>query len=160
MNLQILEKAQELVSLLSKKQLKIAVAESCTGGMVTSYITAVSGASQVFELGITSYSNDIKNKFLKVNTATLRKFGAVSQETANEMAKNIRALSGADIGISVTGVAGPDSQEGHTPGTVFIAYCNGHDAKVKKLNIQPESRNFVREQTVFQLLSLVINNTK
>ena len=75
MKAQILEKCEELITLLRQKRLKIATAESCTGGMAAAYITAVSGASQVFELGVTSYSNDIKNKFLKVDSKTLKTFG-------------------------------------------------------------------------------------
>ncbi len=160
MKTQILEKAEELVALLKQKQLKIATAESCTGGMAASYITAVAGASQVFELGITSYSNNIKNKFLKVEPKTLENFGAVSHNTAKEMAKNVRLLSGADVGISVTGVAGPDSQEGHKPGTVFIAYSNKNRTEAKRLDIPPKSRDFVREQTVLQLFNTVIENIK
>ena len=160
MKTQILEKCEELVALLKQKQLKIATAESCTGGMAATYITAVSGASQVFELGITSYSNDIKNKFLKVETKTLENFGAVSCDTAKEMAENVRLLSGADIGVSVTGVAGPDSQEGHKPGTVFIAYSDKNGTRAKQLDIPPKSRDFVREQTVLQLFDTVIKNIK
>lgn len=160
MKAQILEKCEELITLLRQKRLKIATAESCTGGMVTAYITAISGASQVFELGVTSYSNDIKNKFLKVDSKTLETFGAVSHNTAKEMAENVRLLSGADIGISVTGVAGPDSQEGHKPGTVFIAYSDKNGTQSKRLDIPPESRDFVREQTVLQLFNTVIENIK
>lgn len=160
MKSQILEKCEELVALLKQKQLKIATAESCTGGMVASYITAVSGASQVFELGITSYSNDMKNKILRVNSKTLENFGAVSCDTAKEMAENVRFLSGASIGISVTGVAGPASQEGHKPGTVFIAYSDKNGTVAKRLDIPPKSRDFVREQTVLQLFDTVIKNIK
>ncbi len=160
MKAQILEKAEKLVALLKQKSFKIATAESCTGGMAASYITAVSGASRVFELGITSYSNSVKNKFLKVNAQTLETFGAVSFETAKEMAENVRLLSNADIGISVTGVAGPDSQEGLNAGTVFIGYSDENNTFSKLLNINPKDRNFVREQAVFQLFDTVIENIK
>ncbi len=152
MNTEILKAAEVLVELLKRKKLKIATAESCTGGMVSAYITAVSGASQVFEMGVTSYSNRIKNEVLKVDNNTLETKGAVSYETASEMADNIRSLSGADIGVSVTGVAGPDGQDGYTAGTVFVAISRKEGTYTSKLEIEPCDRNFVREQTVLQLI--------
>ncbi len=160
MNTQIFKKAEQAVNLLKEKNLKIATAESCTGGMVASYITSVSGVSKVFELGITSYTNDIKNKFLKVDTDTLEKYGAVSHQTAHQMANNIRTLSNADIGVSVTGVAGPDGQEGHPPGMVFIGLSDKNSTITKQLDIDPKSRNFVREQTVINLFDLIIEHLK
>lgn len=158
MNTRVLKKAEELVSLLKQKKLKIAVAESCTGGMVASYITSVSGASRVFEMGIVSYSNSAKNQLLKISHQTLDGFGAITKETAKEMAQSIRSLSGADIGISVTGVAGPNSMEGQKAGTVFIGYSDKNRTEIKRFDIKPKSRHFVREQTVFQLLDTVVEH--
>lgn len=160
MKKEIFEKAQQLVTLLKDKNLKIATAESCTGGMVSCYITSVSGASQVLELGITSYSNRIKNKILNVNTQTLDTLGAVSSETAEQMAKNVREISDADIGVSVTGVAGPDSQDGYQPGNVFIALSDSGGTFSEHLKIDPKNREFVREQAVKQLFDTVINHIK
>lgn len=157
MNNEILKKAQTLVTLLKEKGLTIATAESCTGGMVSAYITAVSGASQVFELGITSYSNEIKNRILKVDSQTLQNLGAVSGETACQMAQNVRNLAGADIGVSVTGVAGPTSQEGHSVGTVFVGFSDKNSTFFKLLNLPPKDRNLVREQAVLKLFSTVID---
>ncbi len=160
MNKQIFEKAERMVRLLKEKDLKIATAESCTGGMVASFITSVSGVSQVFELGITSYTNDIKNRVLKVDAKTLETHGAVSEQTAKQMAENVRRIANADIGVSVTGVAGPSGQEGHPPGMVFIGISDKNGTEAKLLNIEPQSRNFVREQTVCQLFDAVSKRIK
>jgi nicotinamide-nucleotide amidase len=155
-NNQVFEKAVQAVNLLKEKNLKIATAESCTGGLVSGYITAVSGASAVFELGVTSYSNEIKNAILKVDAKTLQNFGAVSADTAKLMAENVKTLAKADIGLSVTGVAGPASQEGHPVGTVFIGVSGRNGTVTQKLAIDPKDRNFVREQAVFLLLEALI----
>lgn len=156
-NTQLFEKAQQTVDLLKLHNLKIATAESCTGGMVSSFITSVSGVSEIFEMGVTSYSCRIKNKVLGVKNETLKQFGAISESTAEQMAENIREISGADIGVSVTGAAGPDGSEGHDAGFVFIALSHKDGVIVKQLNIEPKSRNFVREQAVLHLFELIIN---
>lgn len=153
MNKQILIAAQEMVELLKRNNLKIATAESCTGGMLSSYITAVSGASKIFEMGVTSYSNRIKNQVLKVDGNTLDTKGAVSGETALQMAQNIRNISGADIGVSVTGVAGPDGQDGYPAGVVFIGISYKDNTDFYKLEIEPRDRNYVREQAVLLIFN-------
>lgn len=124
-----------LVNSLSEAGLSIACAESCTGGLVAKRITDVAGASRVFSYGICTYSNSAKVKLLNVSEKTLEKYGAVSKETAMEMAKGIRRVSGSDIGISTTGVAGPEASEGKPVGTVFIGVsCDGRtEAKELKL---------------------------
>jgi nicotinamide-nucleotide amidase len=156
LNPDVLSLAKKTVELLKQKSLKIATAESCTGGMVSTYITAVSGASKVFEMGLTTYSNRIKNEILKVEKQTLDTIGAVSHDTAKQMAENICTLSSADIGVSVTGVAGPDSQDGYSAGTVFIGLCYNGNTTVKKLSIEPRDRNYVREQAVSEIFNAVI----
>ena len=98
---------ENVVQTLAKKGLKVATAESCTGGLVSERITRVSGSSEVFDCGICSYSNEIKHKVLGVNEETLSVLGAVSAETAIQMAEGVKKLSNADIGISTTGIAGP-----------------------------------------------------
>ncbi len=148
-------KAENTVKLLKEKNLTVATAESCTGGMLASYITSVSGVSDIFEMGITSYSCRIKNKLLGVENKTLEKFGAVSKETATEMAVNVRNLANSDIGVSVTGAAGPSGTEGHPAGYVFIALSAKNALKVELLNIEPKSRNFVREKAVSAVFSLI-----
>lgn len=155
----LLKKAESTVKLLSDKGLKIATAESCTGGMLAESLTAVSGVSEVFELGMTTYSCRIKNEVLGVNQETLSKFGAISENTAREMAENIRLKANSDIGVAVTGVAGPSSSEGHPMGYVFIAAATVSETKVQLLNIKPESRDFVRQSaciSVFELLEKLI----
>ena len=148
-------KAENAVKLLKEKNLTVATAESCTGGMLASYITSVSGVSDIFEMGVTSYSCRIKNKLLGVENKTLEKFGAVSKETATEMAVNVRSLANSDIGVSVTGAAGPSGTEGHPAGYVFIALSAENTLKVELLNIEPKSRNFVREKAVSAVFSLI-----
>lgn len=156
-NKELYKLAEQTITELKSKNLRIATAESCTGGMVASFITSVSGVSEVFELGITSYSNRIKNKILSVNQDTLDSFGAVSEQTAREMAANVRKIADSDLGISVTGAAGPDGTEGHPAGYVFIAIASKTEELVKLLNIEPKSRNYVREQTVAEVFALINN---
>ena len=99
--------ALELVRLLKSKKLHIALAESCTGGLIAQMLTAVAGASEVFELGVVSYSERIKSKVINVQKATLAKYTVYSAETAQEMALGVLALADADLAVGVTGLAGP-----------------------------------------------------
>ncbi len=144
------------IDILRQYKLKISTAESCTGGMVSSYITSVPGVSEFFELGITSYSCRIKNEILNVNNKTLEQFGAISEQTAREMAENVRKISKSDIGLAVTGVAGPDSSEGHPAGYVYISVSGKNGTKVELLNIKPKNRNYIREQATKALFNLLI----
>ncbi len=151
--------AENVVSLLKEKGLTIATAESCTGGLVAATITSFSGVSKIFEMGITSYSCRIKNLALKVSNQTLERFGAISPQCAEEMAINIKRISGADFGLSVTGVAGPDSSEGHPVGYVYICIASDKGCKTELLNIEPLGRDYVRTNaaiSLFQLLEKVI----
>lgn len=157
MNDKIYELSCEAVRLLNENKMTVAAAESCTGGLVSAYITAVPGSSSVFELGITSYSCRIKRETLGVDGETLRNLGAVSRETAYQMAQNVREKADSSIGVSVTGVAGPDGSEGHAPGLVYIAAAYDGGVCVKELNIEPISRNYVREAAVSEILKLLIN---
>ncbi len=154
-NTELYRTAEETVEYLKYKKLTLSTAESCTGGMVSEFITSVPGASQVFELGITSYSCRTKNEILGVKADTLEKYGAVSEQTAKEMAENVRNKAGADIGASVTGAAGPQSSEGHPAGYVFIAVSGKKGTKVRLLNIEPQSRNYVREKAAEEILRMV-----
>lgn len=156
MNDKVYELGIEAVALLKENNMTVATAESCTGGLVSSYITAVPGTSSVFELGVASYSCRIKHKILGVERETLESLGAVSRETAKQMAVNVRALADSSIGVSVTGVAGPDGSEGHAPGLVYIAAAYDGGVCVKKLNIEPRSRNYVRETAVYEIFKLII----
>ncbi len=116
--------AQELTETLIKKHRTIATAESCTGGLISKMITDAAGASEVFHCGVCSYSNDIKESILGVKRETLEKYGAVSSQTALEMAQGVRRIAGADIGLSTTGIAGPGGGSADKPvGLVYIGLC-------------------------------------
>ena len=138
-----------VVKALAENNMKLATAESCTGGMISKKITEVSGASAVFDCGVCSYSNEIKNKVLGVDKAVLDTLGAVSAETAKQMAKGVRLLSNSDIAVSTTGIAGPTGGTADKPvGLVFIGIStkNG-DIAVKALLAENKSntRERVRE---------------
>lgn len=125
---------KQTVELLKSKKLKLATAESCTGGLISKRITDVSGSSEVFEGGVVCYSNRFKENVLGVSPETLKKYGAVSRETAREMVKGVLSLTKADIAVAVTGIAGPSSDDTNKPvGLVFIAVSDGKSTIVKKL---------------------------
>ncbi len=151
------EKAAKTVNSLIHKKIKIASAESCTGGLVSSLITSVSGASEIFELGICSYSEAAKNQILKVSDNTLQAFGTVSIATAKKMAENIRKLSNADIGVSVTGVAGPNMSENKPVGLVYIALSDKTKTVTKELNIENRGRDFIRNAAAEEVFNLIMN---
>ncbi len=112
---------EKIVNALTAHGLKIATAESCTGGLISEMITRVSGSSSVIECGVCSYSNDIKMKLLNVQKSTIDEFTEVSEQCAKEMAEGVRLLAGADIGVSTTGYAGPTGGTKENPvGTVYI----------------------------------------
>ncbi len=126
---------QAAVSLLKEKKLTVSFAESCTGGLCAKRITDISGASSVFHCGVVSYSNDIKHKILGVSEESLERYGAVSPVVAAEMALGIKKLSGADFGVSVTGMAGPTSDDPDIPvGRIYIAATDGETLYLKELN--------------------------
>ena len=128
---------EKVVQLLLEKNLVMACAESCTGGFIAKRITDVSGSSAVFNCGIVSYSNEIKEKVLNVKNETLMEFGAVSEQTVREMVKGVLDISGADIAVSVSGIAGPNSDNTNKPvGLIYLAVSNGEKTIVKKLNNQ------------------------
>ena len=150
---------------LKENGLHIAFAESCTGGGVASRITDVAGASAVFECGIVCYSNNIKHSVLGVSEETLKKFGAVSEQTAAELSNGVRKISNADIGVSVTGFAGPTADEpGKSVGLIYIGISDSNSCKVIKLETNDSAdgcryRNRKRAQDeIFTLISEFINN--
>jgi len=148
---------QRVVELLIEKGLKVAIAESCTAGYTAKRLTEISGASQVFDCGIISYSNEIKVKLLGVSPGTLDKYGAVSEQTASEMAKGVRALSGADIGVGITGIAGPKSDESGKPaGLSFIALADADNVSVEKLETgRTNDRDYNRFVTASRALNMI-----
>ncbi|MEJ5306099.1 MAG: competence/damage-inducible protein A [Ignavibacteria bacterium] len=121
--------------ILTEKKLKIAVAESCTGGLICNRITNIPGSSNYFERGVVSYSNEAKIQILGVNPETIKNFGAVSEQTAIEMARGVRKISNADIGISTTGIMGPTGATETKPvGLVYIGYSDGEKEFAKQFN--------------------------
>lgn len=141
---------QELVvRKLGEMKLKVATAESCTGGLVSKRITEVSGSSDVFECGVCSYANRIKHKLLGVSEETLNTVGAVSPETAAQMARGVRKLADADFGISTTGIAGPTGATADKPvGLVYMAVACGKETVVIKSNLgdaEDNSREGIRK---------------
>jgi nicotinamide-nucleotide amidase len=152
----------QLGSLLAQKKIYIAVAESCTGGMLSQYLTSIPGSSAWFDRGFVTYSNESKIDLLDVDTKTLSNFGAVSKETASEMALGALNKSLADITLSITGIAGPGGGSSDKPvGTVFfaIAYQNKIIFNVSK--VFPGSRENIRESSCLfalnQVLALTLN---
>ena len=120
---------------LREKNFTISCAESCTGGLLTSKLTDIAGSSDYVEGSIVSYSNEIKNKILRVKAETLKNFGAVSKETAQEMSANVREIFDTDIGVGITGLAGPGGGSFEKPvGTVYISVATQEKVFVEKFN--------------------------
>jgi nicotinamide-nucleotide amidase len=150
---------EKVVKLLLEKNLVLACAESCTGGLVAKRITDVSGSSAVFNCGVVSYSNEIKEKVLNVKNETLKEFGAVSEQTVREMVKGVLEISGADIAVSISGIAGPNSDNTDKPvGLIYLAVFDGNKIVVKKLNNQFETdvRNSNRISASDEALKMIL----
>ena len=145
-----------VVKELAARGLTVATAESCTGGMLSQRITAVPGASGVFAYGACTYANDIKEKMLGVRHETLEAYGAVSPETAAEMARGVRKAAGADFGVGITGIAGPGGGTPEKPvGLVYLAACSADTVYVQKLVITGRTREVVRLSSTQHALEMV-----
>lgn len=154
-NLEIDTLAKALVEKLSQKNLKVAVAESCTGGLISKQITDTPGASAVYDCGVCSYANSIKEKLLGVSAETLKSFGAVSPQTAAEMAQGVRILASADIGISTTGIAGPDGGTKEKPvGTIFIAVAKENSTHIFKADFTAKNNNRCKNRQLATALAI------
>ena len=139
---------------------KLSIAESCTGGLIASKLTSVSGASAIIEGSFVTYSNRIKSEWLGVKEETLKNYGAVSSQCVEEMVKGAKNRSGADIAIAVSGIAGPTGAvEGKPVGTVFIALLNGDDLFVDKCFFKGD-RVSVQEQTLYRAIEMLIRSEK
>ena len=150
--------AQKLVKLLSKKNLKISFAESCTGGLLSSPITSISGSSKVFTIGLVTYSNQAKIRLLKVNKRTILKHGAVSYETCLSMVKNLSKISKTNISVSVTGVAGPKGGTKQKPfGLVYIGIKRGNKTIIRKNLFKNKNRYSIQKSTVNQAHKMILN---
>ena len=152
---------KSLINLLTKKRLKVSVAESCTGGLLASSITSVSGASKVFNLGLVTYSNQAKIKFLKVNKNIIKKYGAVSHECCFAMVKNLSRISKADINVSITGIAGPKGGTKQKPvGLVFIGVRRGTKIQINKCLFKSKKRSSIQKATVKKALDSILSIAK
>ena len=152
---------KSLVKILIKKKLKISFAESCTGGLLASSITSISGASKIFNLGLVTYSNQAKIKFLKVNKSIIRKDGAVSHKCCLAMVNNLSKISKANINVSVTGIAGPKGGTKQKPvGLVFIGIKKGHKVHINKYLFKSKKRSSIQKSTVIKALNLVFRLAK
>ena len=152
---------KSLVRILSKKKLKISLAESCTGGLLASTITSISGASKVFNLSFVTYSNQAKIKILKVNKNIIKKYGAVSHECCLAMLNNLSKISKATVNVSITGIAGPKGGTKQKPvGLVFIGVKKGNKTQINKCLFKNKKRSSIQKATVKKALDLVLRVTK
>ena len=150
--------SQKLVKLLCAKRLKISFAESCTGGLLSSSITSISGSSKVFTLGLVTYSNQAKINILNVPKKIIMKHGAVSYETCLSMVKNLYKISKTDISVSITGVAGPKGGTKQKPiGLVYIGIKIGNKTIIKNILFRNKSRNSIQKSTVNQVHKMILN---
>ena len=148
--------AEAVVSRLKAANLTLATAESCTGGLIGKLLTDVPGSSAVYMGGVISYTNQVKRRLLGVQPDTLRVYAAVAREAADEMALGAREVVQADIGVSVTGLAGPDSDEtGRQPGLVYIAIDMPGMSFCKELHL-PGNRAMVRKLAAEAVLELIL----
>ena len=153
--------SQKIVSLLKKKKFKISFAESCTGGLLSSTITSISGSSKVFTLGLITYSNQSKINNLKISKKIIMKNGAVSYETCLSMVKNLSNISKTNISVSITGIAGPKGGTKKKPiGLVFIGIKKANKTLVKKYLFKNKKRIFIQKAAVNKALNLILNFLK
>ena len=147
--------AKTVFELLKENGLTLSTAESCTGGLLADSLVQIPGSSEVFGYGAVTYANEAKIKLLGVKEETLSKYGAVSEQTAKEMAEGIKKLSGSDIGAATTGIAGPGGGTPEKPvGLVYIAVSGKNGTKVRRLNLSG-SRAHVRKLAVKNILNMI-----
>ncbi len=155
------ELSKKVINLLRKKKLKISFAESCTGGMLASSITAIRGSSKIFTLGLITYSNQSKINILNVRRNIIIKHGAVSYETCLSMVKNLSLISKTHVSVSVTGVAGPGGGTKSKPvGLVYIGVKKGKKILIKKYLFKSKKRKTIQRSSVNKALNLVLSIAK
>ena len=149
---------KKLVYKLIKNKIKVACAESCTGGMLSSSITSVSGSSKIFNVGLVTYSNQAKIKLLKVPKKIIENHGAVSMQCCLSMVRNLKKISKADICISITGIAGPKGGTKEKPvGLVYIGIKKGNKIKINKCFFKNKKRTLIQKATVKKAIGLILN---
>jgi PncC family amidohydrolase len=153
--------SQKIVKLLKRKRLKLSVVESCTGGMLSSALTSVSGSSKIFTLGLVTYSNQSKNHVLKVPKQIIRKHGAVSKQCCLSMINNLSKISKSNIAVSITGIAGPSGGSKQKPvGLVYVGIKKGNKIKIHKYLFKNKGRSYIQKATVKKSLGLILNILK
>ena len=151
------KKIIQIINLLKRKKLKISFAESCTGGMLSSTITSVSGASKVFTMGLVTYSNQAKMSILKVPKKIIQKHGAVSIQCCLSMVNNLSKISKSKVCVSITGIAGPSGGTKQKPvGLVYIGVKNGKKVIVSKSQFKNKGRSSIQKATVKKSLELLL----
>jgi nicotinamide-nucleotide amidase len=152
---------KKIISLLKRKNMKLAITESCTGGMLSNSITSVSGSSKIFTMGLVTYSNRAKRSILKVPQQIIRKYGAVSVQCCLAMVNNLSKISKSKVCVSITGIAGPTGGSEHKPvGLVYIGIRIGKKVVVNKCNFKNNGRIFIQKQTVKKSLNLLLKLIK
>ena len=153
--------SQKVVKILKKKRLKVSFAESCTGGLLSSTITSISGSSKVFTIGLVTYSNQSKINLLKVPKKIIKKHGTVSYETCLTMVKNLSKISKTNISVSITGIAGPKGGTKKKPvGMVFIGIKKDNKTLVKKYLFKNKKRTSIQRSSVNKALNLILSFIK
>jgi len=152
---------KKIVNKLIKKKLTISTAESCTGGLLSSAITSVTGSSKVFKLGLVTYSNQSKIKVLKVFKNIIRKYGTVSEQVCLAMVMNLNKISKTSISISITGIAGPSGGTKIKPvGLVYVGIKKGNRVEVKKYLFKNKGRSYIQKTAVNKSLRLILSTLK
>ena len=152
---------KRIINKLIKKKFKISIAESCTGGMLSSAITSVSGSSKIFNLGLVVYSNKSKINILKISKNIIKKYGAVSEQVCLTMVKNISKISKTNVALSVTGIAGPCGGSKKKPvGLVYVGIKRSNKIKVKKYLFKNKGRAYIRKAAVNKSLDTILGILK
>ena len=156
-----MNKSKKIVSLLKKKKFKIAFAESCTGGMLSSAITSINGSSKVFTMGLITYSNQAKINVLKVPKKIIKKHGAVSAQCCSYMANNLSNISKSNLNVSITGIAGPSGGTKQKPvGLVYIGIKNKKKVIIYKCQFKNKGRSYIQRAAVNKSLVLILKLIK
>lgn len=154
-NDEILKVIQKVHELLTKKKLTISVAESCTGGLISHYLTALPGSSAFFDAGVVSYSVESKKRILNISPEVISNYGVVSGQTAREMAEKVRALTQTDYSISTTGNLGPDVLEGKQKGLIYIAVSREGQTFSRELKLKGDRESNKIEAALQSLMFLI-----
>lgn len=144
----------KIAKMLTGKGLRLSIAESCTGGFISNALTNFQGSSKFYDTGIISYSENSKRSVLGIKTSALKRFGTVSEETAISMAESVRKITGSDISLSTTGIAGPDTIEGKQVGLVFMAVSISGFTEAKKIKLTG-NRKIIKKQASLEALKFL-----